>query len=209
MQIAQLQQSHETWRAAGGLLIGHVKQYNRKAFYYMSVTSVQDSDQRAASKVMKPLRKGVLRRVVLGVRSAVVWARCWILRRMIGMDIHPSARLSLQAKLDLTNPRGIHIGAESYIAFGAVVLAHDMTRAIHSHTRIGARCFVGANAVVLPGVSIGDQCVIGAGSVVTRDVPSNSVCAGNPARILRSGVRTERFGILSEAYEKAKSPECN
>lgn len=50
---------------------------------------------------------------------------------------------------------------------------------------IGNDCWFGANVVVCPGVTIGDGCVIGAGSVVTRDVPTNSFAAGNPARVIR------------------------
>lgn len=45
--------------------------------------------------------------------------------------------------------------------------------------------WVGANSVILPGVTIGHGAVIGAGSVVTRDVAPNTVCAGNPARLVR------------------------
>ena len=45
--------------------------------------------------------------------------------------------------------------------------------------------WVGANAVILPGVSIGKHSVVAAGSVVTRSVPSYSVCAGNPARVIK------------------------
>lgn len=51
---------------------------------------------------------------------------------------------------------------------------------------IGNDCWLGANVVVCPGVTIGDNCVIGAGSVVTRDVPENSFAAGNPCRVIRT-----------------------
>lgn len=51
--------------------------------------------------------------------------------------------------------------------------------------RIGRNCWIGAGAIVLPGVSIGDNTVIGAGSVVTRDIPANAVAVGNPARVIR------------------------
>lgn len=50
--------------------------------------------------------------------------------------------------------------------------------------RIGDGCFVGINAVILPGVTIGDRAMIGANSVVTKDVPANSMAAGVPARIV-------------------------
>lgn len=50
---------------------------------------------------------------------------------------------------------------------------------------IGEDCWIGGGVVICPGVTIGDRCVVGAGSVVVRDVPSDTVVAGNPARIIR------------------------
>lgn len=51
--------------------------------------------------------------------------------------------------------------------------------------RIGNNCWIGAGAIILPGVTIGENSVIGAGSVVTRDVPPNVVAVGNPCHTLR------------------------
>ena len=51
--------------------------------------------------------------------------------------------------------------------------------------RIGKNVWIGAGAIVLPGVTIGDHSVIGAGSVVTKDIPPNMVAVGNPCRVLR------------------------
>lgn len=48
--------------------------------------------------------------------------------------------------------------------------------------RVGEDCWICANVTIIPGVTIGDRCVIGAGAVVTKDVPDDSVVAGNPAR---------------------------
>lgn len=50
---------------------------------------------------------------------------------------------------------------------------------------IGKNCWIGAGAVIVPGVSIGDNTVIGAGSIVTKDIPANVVAVGNPCRVLR------------------------
>ena len=51
---------------------------------------------------------------------------------------------------------------------------------------IGNDVWIGGSCVILPGVSIGDNSIIAAGSVVTKDVPSNVIVAGNPAKILKS-----------------------
>lgn len=50
---------------------------------------------------------------------------------------------------------------------------------------IGKNCWIGAGAVIVPGVTIGDNTVIGAGSVVTKDIPADVVAVGNPCRVLR------------------------
>ncbi len=50
---------------------------------------------------------------------------------------------------------------------------------------IGKNCWIGAGAVILPGVTIGDNSVIGAGSIVTKDIPENSVAVGNPCKVLQ------------------------
>ena len=54
-----------------------------------------------------------------------------------------------------------------------------------AHVTIGDNCWIGANSVICPGVTIGENSVIGAGSVVTRDIPANSVAAGNPCKVIR------------------------
>ncbi|MBR2868651.1 MAG: sugar O-acetyltransferase [Clostridia bacterium] len=50
---------------------------------------------------------------------------------------------------------------------------------------IGRNCWIGAGALIMPGVTIGDNTIIGAGSVVTKDIPANVVAVGNPCRVLR------------------------
>jgi len=50
---------------------------------------------------------------------------------------------------------------------------------------IGDNCWIGAGAIIMPGVTIGDRTTIGAGSVVTKDIPSDCVAVGNPARVIK------------------------
>lgn len=116
------------------------------------------------------------------------------------MDISDDARISLKAKLDYTNPKGVHIGSGTYIAFGAVILTHDMSRNLNADIRIGKNCFIGANSIIMPGVEIGDSVIVGSGAVVTKSVVSNVIVAGNPAKIIRSDIETGRLGILKPTY---------
>ena len=51
--------------------------------------------------------------------------------------------------------------------------------------RIGRNVWLGAGAIILPGVTVGDNSIVGAGSVVTRDVEENTIVVGNPAHVLR------------------------
>jgi acetyltransferase-like isoleucine patch superfamily enzyme len=136
------------------------------------------------------------------IRRAFVRAKWLYYTRFWGMDIDPTASYSLSVRFDKTFPKGVHIGPETYVAFEAAILTHDLTRGLHLHTRIGRRCFIGARSIILPGIEIGDECVIGAGSVVTRSVPPRSLVAGNPARILRRDIEIiSRYGRLAPKAE--------
>lgn len=55
--------------------------------------------------------------------------------------------------------------------------------------KIGNDCFIGANVTILPGITIGDRVVIGAGSVVTKNIESDSIAVGNPAKVIRKNIQ--------------------
>ena len=148
-------------------------------------------------------RLSLARKAFLGFRDIAIRTQLWFFRRLLGMDIGKDVRISLRARLDFTNPRGVHIGDGTYVAFDLVIFAHDMSRALHVDTYVGSNCFIGAQAIIMPGVRIGDQCIVGSGAVVTKDVPSGSIVAGNPARVIRAGITTVRWGILAEAHSRA------
>lgn len=83
-----------------------------------------------------------------------------------------------------------HVGAQSYVAFEARILTHNMTR---------------GRSLIVPRVEIGDGSIVGAGSVVPKSVPPGSLVAGNPARILREGIEVGPFGrfLTADATESA------
>jgi len=101
--------------------------------------------------------------------------------------------------IDSLVPQFVEIGNNFISAPGSIILAHDASLLMHNHgyrvekTIIGDNVFIGANAVVMPGVSIGDGAIVGAGAVVTKSVPPGVVVAGNPARVLST---------VADYYEK-------
>lgn len=89
----------------------------------------------------------------------------------------------------------IHIGANVMTGPGVCFFAfkHAVVegKPMHDYFReadicVGNDVWIGANVVILPGVTIGDCAIIGAGAVVTHDIPSHVICGGVPAKIIRS-----------------------
>jgi len=111
------------------------------------------------------------------------------LRFVKHMDIGDNVRIAPQAHIDKTYPQGIHIGNETIILKGSFVLSHDSCRSLHVDTYIGDHCVIGINCIILPGVHIGSHVVIGAGSIVSKDIPSHSVAVGNPAKVIKEGIK--------------------
>jgi probable biosynthetic protein (TIGR04098 family) len=144
-----------------------------------------------------PSPLSALRRHAFDVLSGL---QSWWFRSFHGMDLGHGLKLSRSAKLDKTNPRGIHIGDWTAITFDAAILSHDMQTNRHVDTWIGSHCFIGAKAIIMPGVRVGDHSIVGAGSVVMTDVPAHSVVSGNPAKVVRSGITTGRWGITDQRF---------
>ncbi len=84
------------------------------------------------------------------------------------------------------------IGNDVTLAPRVQIFAHDASTKRHfgltriGKVTIGDRVFVGASAIILPGVTIGSEVIIGAGSIVSADIPGGVVAGGNPARVLFS-----------------------
>lgn len=111
-----------------------------------------------------------------------------------GKHVHMGKNVYANFNLTLVDDTHIYIG--DYVMFGPNVTVATATHPIEPNLRrqqaefnvpihIGDNVWIGAGAVILPGITIGENSVIGAGSVVTKDIPSNVVAVGNPCRILR------------------------
>ena len=114
------------------------------------------------------------------------------------------------ANFGLTLVDDTHITVGSHTMFGPRVTVVTATHPLYAPlrdrnlqynkpVRIGESCFIGAGAVILPGVTVGDRAIIGAGSVVTHDIPADTVAAGNPCRVIRAVDARDR-----EVYDRDK-----
>lgn len=98
-----------------------------------------------------------------------------------------------------SDPSHIFIGNNVYVTAGVRFINHDMMNGMLNRVlgtnefkytvkdiHIEDNVVVNANALILPGVTIHKNCIIGAGAVVSKDIPENSVAAGNPIRVIET-----------------------
>lgn len=120
-----------------------------------------------------------------------------------GRHVHFGKHVYANFHLTLVDDTDIYVG--DYTMFGPNVtvataghpilpILREQVYQYNMPVVIGRNCWIGAGAILLPGVHIGDGTVIGAGSVVTKDIPANVVAVGNPCRVLRPiGARDREY----------------
>lgn len=110
---------------------------------------------------------------------------------------------NVYANFGLTMVDDTHIYVGDYTLFAPNVVVATAGHPIDPELRarglqynaavhIGKNCWIGAGALIMPGVTIGDNTVIGAGSVVTKDIPAGVVAVGNPCRVMREITERDR-----------------
>ncbi|MBQ2780929.1 MAG: sugar O-acetyltransferase [Clostridia bacterium] len=111
-----------------------------------------------------------------------------------GKHVHFGKHVYANFNLTLVDDTHIYVGDHTLFGPNVVVATagHPIDPSLREKAyqynipvHIGKNCWIGAGAVIVPGVTIGDNTVIGAGSVVTKDIPANVVAVGNPCRVLR------------------------
>ncbi|MCJ1467101.1 hypothetical protein MMC07_005723 [Pseudocyphellaria aurata] len=113
-----------------------------------------------------------------------------------GTNVHLGANVFINFNCTILDTCLVTIGARTVVGPNVSFFSgtHPLDPAIRNGTKgpeygkeihVGEDCWIGGNAIILPGISIGQGATIGAGSVVTRNVPPFHVAAGNPARVIR------------------------
>lgn len=110
-----------------------------------------------------------------------------------GKHVHFGNRIYANFNLTLVDDTHIYVGDDTMFGPNVTVATagHPILPLLRPQyqynmpVHIGKNCWIGAGAIILPGITIGDYSVIGAGSVVTKDIPLGVVAVGNPCRVLR------------------------
>lgn len=111
-----------------------------------------------------------------------------------GKHVHFGKNIYANFNLTMVDDGHIYVGDYTMFAPGVIVataghpILPELRETVYQYNmpvHIGKNCWIGAGAIILPGVTIGDQVVVGAGSVVTKDLSSNVVAVGNPCRVVR------------------------
>lgn len=111
-----------------------------------------------------------------------------------GHHVHFGKKVYANFNLTLVDDTHIYIGDHTMIGPNVVIATggHPLLPELrqkgyqyNAPVHIGKNCWIGAGAIIVPGITIGDHSVIGAGSVVTKDIPSNVLAVGNPCKVLR------------------------
>ena len=118
--------------------------------------------------------------------------RRWASLSRMGMHIGEDVWLPASTWIDTSHCHLIRI--ESHTGFGeqCMILAHDaqmdefLDAARIGRVWIRESCHIGSRTVVLPGVEVGPRTIVGSNSVITRSLPPDTVCAGNPAKVICS-----------------------
>ena len=125
------------------------------------------------------------------------------LRIVYKMSLGKGVRIAYRAHLDKSiNPRGIHIGDRTWVLNGAFVMAHDHCRHLKADTCIGNDCVIEITSLLLPFFHLFTPLILFFSLiVVTKDIPDNCIAVGNPAKVIKTGIKVYNGQIINDTNE--------
>ncbi|QQK81549.1 acyltransferase [Salicibibacter cibi] len=117
----------------------------------------------------------------------------WLYRTFLRMNVGAKTAFALKVTPDVMFPEKIAVGNNCVIGFQTTLLTHEYLIEEYrvGEIHIGDNVMVGAQSLVLPGVTIGDGAVVSAMTLVHKDVPAGTFVGGNPMQVIREGTQKE------------------
>jgi maltose O-acetyltransferase len=167
---------------------------------YQILDAELDAERRAAKELLRDLNRSddpseqesILRRLLGSIgQDSIVWPPFYC---SYGKNTHLGDHVFLNYQCTILDGNEVRLG--DHVMIGPAVQIYTAAHPVEADARnrgwetakpvtLEDNVWVGGGAIILPGVTVGRNAVIGAGSVVSRDVPANTVVAGNPATVIR------------------------
>lgn len=134
-------------------------------------------------KFKKVLRQTILIEIARFIPSLKF--KRWIYRACLGMEIGKHSAFAYKVMPDVMYPELIKIGENCVIGYNTTILTHEflVSELRIGNVEIGDHTLIGANVIILPGVTIGSHVRVGAGTIVNKDIPDGALAYGNPMQI--------------------------
>lgn len=150
--------------------------------YDYNITCTEETEKR------EEILKKLLGDVGIGCHLEPPFHANWGKHTHMGDYVYANSNLTLVDDTDIFIGNNVSFEANVTVATAGHPIHPELRRKaaqFNIPVKIGNNVWIGADSVILPGVTIGDNTVIGAGSIVTKDIPANVVAAGNPCRVMR------------------------
>lgn len=156
---------------------------------------------KATQKIVSRLNSGVysegeVRDFLSQITGRAIDSTLWLIPPFytdFGRNIHFGKNVFVNSACTFMDRGGIYIDDEVFIGpkVNLITINHDINPFNRNTTickpiHIEKRVWIGVAATILPGVRIGENSIIGANAVVTKDVPSNTIVGGNPAKVIKA-----------------------
>ncbi|WP_349408580.1 acyltransferase [Pseudalkalibacillus sp. SCS-8] len=118
--------------------------------------------------------------------TPIIPVKNWLYRTFLGMKVGDQTAFALMVMVDIMFPEKISVGRNTIIGYNTTILTHEYLIKEYrlGNVNIGDEVMIGANSMILPGVTIGDGAIVSAGSLVHKDVEAGAFVGGNPMSVI-------------------------